>query len=659
MKKKRNFLAADTLIILLAVSCIALTVLLALAKPAYLIPFAAVVLLVLLALSICLQRIRAALRRLFFGVKGSQTGAMQGLYVLSAPLVAVSGEKIIWHNSAFLQFVTDGAEVIFQPISKVVPGFSFAASAMPQGQNLDVNGMYFTARSSTLPDAEGTYFVVFSEDTQLKLQSEEYLASRPAVLYFVIDTYDDVLKEMRESERAMLIAGVDLAIEQFVGSGTGFLRRVSSSTYLAVVEERHVQQMIEGRFSVLDEVRSEGDELSLITLSIGVGHRCKSLLECEQAAQRALDMALGRGGDQAAVKNPDGFEFYGGVARSVEKRTKVKSRIVSKAMQELFGQYSRVFIMGHKMSDMDSLGAAVGMLSFARMCKVSASIVVDKPASQAGSLLDYILSVGYGQEIITPAEAAQQAGNDTLLVVVDTHMPHMIESEEVYRKSGATVVIDHHRRMVGHIDDAVLFYHEPYASSTCELVSELLQHISNDTSQKPLPAEADALLAGIILDTRTFSLNVGVRTFEAAAWLRKVGAQTEMVKKLFASPLNDYLYRSHLVSEAVIFNGCAVSLSDKVPPDCEVVAPQAANDLLSIKGVQASFVGILVNNQVRISARSMGEINVQLILEKIGGGGHLTMAGAQMKDANLQEARSAIEKAIASYMQETKAVQSH
>ncbi len=650
MKQRRNFWSADTLIVVLAALCLALAVLVAVARPEWLWAPLAVLVLAAGLILLFLQRMRRFIRRMLGGGEGQAgAGALTGFCV---PAAALSGNRIVWYNEAFRLALAGGADCVGLPVARLAPGFALEAAAAPGGQDLALAGRRFTVYGNPLQADKNVFFAIFVEDTLLKQQADEFLASRPSVLYFVIDTYDEVLREMRESERAAIMSGIDLALERYIAKSSGFLRRVSTSRYLAVVEERHAAEMLARRFDILDEVRSTDEDNASVTLSIGMGRLGNSFRECEESAQQALDMALGRGGDQAAVKSPEGFEFYGGVTRSVEKRTKVKSRIVATAIRELVQQYDKVLVMGHKNADMDSLGAAVGMLRFCRICKKAAAIVVDEESSMSAVMLDYLHKNGYGGDLLGRDEALSLTGPRTLLVVVDTHMKYLLESAEVYNSCPGVVVIDHHRRMVGHIDNAIIFYHEPYASSASELVAELLQYVGEDKDDKPSPVEAECLLAGIMLDTRTFSLHVGVRTFEAAAWLRRMGAQTASVKKLFASSMNDYLYKSHLVSEAVIENGFAVVFSDKVPFECEVVAPQAANELLTIEGVIASFVGIEEDGRVHISARSMGEVNVQLVMEKIGGGGHLTMAGAQLSVAGLAEAEKRLYAAIREYMTE-------
>ncbi|MDL2219990.1 DHH family phosphoesterase [Ruminococcaceae bacterium OttesenSCG-928-O06] len=651
MNNRKHFWSADTLVILLSAACLGLAVLLAIARPAWLGIAVAIVAVVALLAFAFLQHTRAGLRRLVGGKAGSQA-AVGALGTFSLPVAALHGKELIWYNDAFARQIAKGAECTLVPIGRLVPGLEPTEAAAAAGQDIRIDDTLYTVYGNRMLADSETYFMVFVENTLLKHQAGEYQASRPGVLYFAIDTYEEILQQMRESERAIIVSNIDVALERAIAKSSGFLRRVSASRYMAVVEERHLQQMMDARFPVLDEVRALGQEGGTVTLSIGVGHQCENLHQCEESAQQALEMALGRGGDQAAVKGTEGYEFYGGVTRSVEKRTKVKSRIVAGSIHRVMDRFDKVLVMGHRDSDMDCVGAAVGMLRFARLCKKPAAIVIDRERTLAPAMIAHLEKNGYGDDMIDVEEGLSLTGAHTLLVVVDTHMPHLLESEEIYHSCGGVVVIDHHRKMVGHIDNSLVFYHEPYASSASELVSELLMYVADDKDDKPTAVEAESLLAGIMLDTRTFSLHVGVRTFEAAAWLRRMGARTEEAKKLFATTMDEYLYKSHLVAEAKVHAGCAVAISDKVPTECEVAAPQAANELLSIEGVKASFVGVLQGGTARLSARSMGEVNVQLIMEKVGGGGHLTMAGAQIPNATIEETYTILYNAIEEYMEE-------
>jgi c-di-AMP phosphodiesterase-like protein len=365
-------------------------------------------------------------------------------------------------------------------------------------------------------------------------------------------------------------------------------------------------------------------------------------------AVRALDMAQGRGGDQAAEMTPDGFTFYGGVSHGVEKRSKVRSRFVAEALVELIRQADHVVIMGHRMSDLDAIGAAEGVLRICKICDVPAVIAVRREATLAASLIDAFIAAGQGNDFIAPEQALPIISQSTLCIVVDTYQVGLVESKDILEKCGKVAVIDHHRKGVGFIEHPALVCHEPYASSASELVTELLQYVG-ERETKPTRLEAEGLLAGIMLDTRNFSLHTGVRTFEAAAALRRYGAETERVKSFFNISLTEYNAKSQLVAAARMYKNCAVAVSGELPPDARVAVPQAANDLLTILGVEASFVAVKVGNGVNISARSMGGVNVQVVMEALGGGGHQTMAAAQLKNIDPEAARARIYAAIDLY----------
>ncbi|MEG2923524.1 MAG: DHH family phosphoesterase [Oscillospiraceae bacterium] len=644
--KKRLF-TVDMLLVLLLVGVFTEGVALVIANPYYFIPVCAIFLIISVILLFNVRRLRALIKFIISGKKDTYEAKKFSLEEVAIPIVALSDKNIIWYNSAFREDILHGKDLCLAPISRLVPGLDLAKVNEKGGQDVFVDTRRFTVFGGGM-QTDGIFVAYFVDDTVLKYQAAEYRAARPSVLIITVDTYDEILKELKESERARIASEIDLALERFIGKTSGFLKRISASRYIAVVEERHMKEIENSRFEVLDIVRAIGDENTTVTLSIGVGRSGETLRDCENMAMQALDMALGRGGDQAAVKSADGFEFYGGVSRSVEKRSKVKSRIVATALRDLMQQCDSVLIMGHKMSDLDCVGSAIGMLRFCKICKKPAAIVINQRQSLAENLIKQFYNAGFGDDFVTADDVHDTVSDKTLLIVVDTHLKNMLESAHLYEKCKNIVVIDHHRKCVGHIDNAVIFYHEPYASSASELVSELLQYIG-EKEDKPTPLEAQALLAGIMLDTRSFSLHTGVRTFEAAAYLRRMGAQTQEVKKLFASSFENYAFRAQLVTDATLYQGCAVVVSGEIPQEMAIVVPQAANDLLTIDGVEASVVAVMTGEYVSVSARSMGAVNVQVIMEKLGGGGHLTMAGAQLKDKSIEEARSLIFSAIDQY----------
>ena len=643
---KRNFTRFEFFVPVLCAACLALGVALCLAKPVYLIPVAVIILAAAVAAAVCAAHMRRLVRHILYGEKSAEGGSFAAL---GMPVLILSGDVIIWYNEAFRKEILGGDEACLEAIRKRVPAFDRALTSEPTGQNLENGGRRYTVYGSAAEGESDLYIAYFVDNTALKRQAGEYIATRPSVMLIAVDTYDEILKELKESERARIAGEIDLALEQFIGATSGFLRRTGTSRYLAVVEERHMQEIVKNRFSILDTVRAIGQEDITVTLSIGVGRLGDTFRECEEMAVQALDMALGRGGDQAAVKSKNGFEFYGGVSRSVEKRSKVKSRIIATALHDLIVQSDDVIIMGHKMSDLDSVGSAVGVWRICQMCHKPACIVVDEKRTLSEKLLAQFKDADHEGCLRTPDEMENQVSPRTLVIIVDTHMARMVESETIYKRAKNVVVIDHHRKCVGHIDNAVIFYHETSASSASELVTELIQYMPSDKETRLTAVEAQALLAGITLDTRNFALHTGVRTFEAAAYLRRMGAQTQAVKKLFNSSLESYAYRAQLVTDAELYMGCAVVVADELPEHMDVVIPQAANDLLTIDGVEASFVAVNTGSQISISARSMGDLNVQVVMETLGGGGHLTMAGAQLRGVTVDEARKRLFDAITQY----------
>ena len=632
----------------LGVLCLVLTVLLALVDLRILwvmVPLLAVVALLFWLLSRTITRSVARMVR----SAGAQAPGQLGLEGLELPAALVDNHSVIWYNRAFCATILQGQEQVVPSLKAVLPGLDLEQCAQPKGQVLSVGEQTYAVHASQPAgiQPQDIRILYLLDETQLRWEAAEYSATRPACMLLEIDGYNELLADMKDSERARQIEAVNRVMEDYFAHTTGFLRRISDARYIAVVEERHMREMVAAKFDLLDQVRSLDCAVPM-TLSIGVGRGGQTLHQCQELAQQSLDMALGRGGDQAAVKTPDGFAFYGGVSRSVEKRSRVKSRIIATALTDMIHQADSVIIMGHRLSDLDSLGSAIGVLSICKSMNVPAVIAIRREATLAQSLLQAFDWAGRGEDFIAPQKALDYITPKTLLIVVDTHIKGLLESREIYEKCRQVVVIDHHRKAVGHIEDAVLSFHEPYASSASELVSELIQYVNKGQS-RPDPLEAEALLAGIMLDTRNFALHTGVRTFEAAAYLRKMGAMTERVKLLFNSSMEEYAAKCNLVESAHLYMGCAVSASEALPAGMDVAVPQAANDLLTIDGVGASFVAVQKGSDVTISARSMGAVNVQFIMEKLGGGGHLTMAGAQLKNTDIQTAEQKIRQAIAAY----------
>lgn len=645
MKHKRR-LDTAAVVVLLVLACAALAVPVAVLQPQWLVAPAVLVAAALCLLMVQAYRFRRLITRLLHGKDRESAGLYATLANLPVPVLLVDKGLIVWYNDRFRTVLLEGQDLIRPVAQDILPDLDLAVCSRPHGQDLRVGDSRFTAYASLAPESKNASVVTLIDDTLYKDTLDEYNASRPAYLILSIDGYDEIFNDMKDSEQAHALQAINSLLEQYIGRTTGFLRRVDDDRYIAVVEERDVRRMRQEKFDILDKVRALRSG-NAVTMSIGVGHGGKTLAECQEMARQSIDIALGRGGDQAAVKTVDGYEFYGGISSGVEKRSHVRSRILSNALADLVRQSDSVIIMGHHLSDLDAVGSAIGILRLCKMCGVPSVIAIRRQTSMAGALLDAFVEAGQAHNFIEPEETLDAITPNTLLIVVDTYQKRLLECPQIYEKCRRIVVIDHHRMAVGHIDDPLLVYHEPYASSASELVCELLQFMPPEGNITPL--EAQALLAGIMLDTRSFALHVGVRTFEAAAWLRSRGAQTAETKLLFNTSKEEYEARARIVESAYLYKGCAIAVSGELGAGMNVVLPMAANDLLTLNGVDASFVVLAKNGGANISARSMGALNVQVILEPLGGGGHLTMAGAQLKDCTPQQAEQRIHEQIDLY----------
>ena len=636
------------LTISLAVLCALLTLVLLFQRPGIWVVLLALVILWGVCMVMFRYKLRRWMARWVCGGTFEKSKTKFSLEQLSQPAAMLSGETVLWYNEQFRVRILGGVDVLTSRVQKVLPGLDLQQCRQQSGQLLTFSDGAWSVHSSTVPgDAESMTLLVLNEETALRRIEAEYKASRPGYLVFLVDGYDDVFGDMLDSERARLLEGINRILEDMIGRGNGFLRRVASGRYIAVVEERQMEQFANRGYDVLDKIRALDPSVNL-SLSIGIGRGAKTLREAQDMAVQALDMAQGRGGDQAAEMTPDGFTFYGGVSHGVEKRSKVRSRFVADQLVKLIKEADHVVIMGHRMSDLDAIGSAEGVLRICKICDVPAVIAVRRDATLAGSLIDALCAAGQRDDFIDPKDALPIISKRTLCIVVDTYQVGLVESKEILEKCGKVAVIDHHRKGVGYIENPALVCHEPYSSSASELVTELLQYVG-ERDDKPNRVEAEGLLSGIMLDTQDFTLHTGVRTFEAAAALRRYGAETERVRQLFDVTMVEYNAKSALVEAAKMYRNCAISVGGEVPPEARVAVAQAANDLLRIQGVDASFVAVQVGNGVNVSARSMGAVNVQVIMESLGGGGHQTMAAAQLKHITPQAARSRIQDAIDQY----------
>ncbi len=607
----------------------------------------AIALIIILVLNI--KTLRKVIKGLFLGKDDFGDLQKVSLEELSIPAFIAIKKTVIWYNQKFKEQFLNNQNLMLFSINKIIPSFDLDKSSDEIGLDIAFLDKEYTIHSSYANKSDGIYVSYFIDDTNLKHKAKEYALTRPVVFHIVVDTYEDVLKELKESSRARIMASLDKIVEDFSNKCNGVATKIGTSRYHIVIEERYFEEIHKSKFEILNKSRSIGKENS-VTLSIGVGKDGESFYENDLIARQALDMALGRGGDQAVIKSRDKYEFFGGTLPSVEKRSRVRTRIIAQSLTDIIEQSEIVFIMGHKMSDLDAIGSAIGMYAAVESLEKRAYIVVDESTTTAQSLINQIKFNFAEKEIfITPNSALDMVNKNALLIVVDCHTAKMTESEQLANAVKKVVVVDHHRRLVDDILKSVVSYHEPYASSASELVSELIQYIFPSSYNMP-SGYADALLSGIMLDTRHFAERCGVRTFEAAAYLRRQGANTSNVLKLFTIPKKVYEAKARIVQEANIYEGIAVSINEWMNNELFVAIPQAANDLLVIDGIDASIVAVKMDDKISISARSLGRVNVQMIMENLGGGGHLTMAGAQFEDISLEEVQEKIKASIDEYI---------
>ena len=556
--------------------------------------------------------------------------------------------EIIWSNESFLQLAGVREHLFEMRLSEAVPDFQvqwLLSGKQESQERVELNNHRFRVYGSLVRSRNRTgvqslvattYWVETTEADHLR---EVYEASRPVAAILMLDNYEDLMKACEDTQRSAVLAQIDEKLQTWANAGQGILLKTDRNHYLFLFEEQYFQHFVDEKFSILDTVRAiRVAENIHPTLSIGIGKDSPSIPELYKNAKLSLEMALSRGGDQAVVRNQVDFAFYGGRTKATEKRTKVKSRVMANAFRELIADAGEVYIMGHSFADMDAVGAAAGICCAARKRGKQARIVIDREHTAAETLIARLDALPeYSGVFLTPAEAFLQMRADTLLVVVDTNRPDMVENPQLLESCNRVAVIDHHRRAATYIENAAFNFHEPYASSASELVTELLQYLVEPTDL--LREEAGALLAGIVLDTKHFTQRTGGRTFEAAAFLRRSGADTAEVQRLFQGDLKDMVTKYDIIRRAEMYrSNIAVSVVEEPGVD-RVAAAQAADDLLTLKGVQASFVIYAAEGAVLMSARSLGEINVQVILEALGGGGNSTTAGARIEDTDPESVR--------------------
>ena len=639
-------------------------VLFALISAFFSIPLAVVELAVVLALSVYSRqhsnRCRREIARYLENVTGTVDTATKDT-MANSPLPMIifrpESDDIIWTNDRFLQLTGEREHLFDAKLSALIPGFD--SRWLMEGKNECPTEVEYGSRRflvfGHLVRTGGrsggflatTYWV---DVTEFSLIRDQYQATRPVAAVLLLDNYDELMKNLTENQRSALVSEIDARLDEWVAESGGMLRRYQRERYLFVFDEQYLAKFVEDKFDILDAIHQVVNPSGInATLSIGVGKDGENYRELFQFANLSIDMALSRGGDQAVIRNKFTFEFYGGRSKETEKRTKVKSRVMANALSALVSDSSQVFIMGHRSPDNDCIGAAAGVCALCRKNGVPVHIIKEASPPPAQELIDRLAPLPEYQDcFLTAQEALLIADSRSLAVVVDTNRPDQVQAAELLESCNRVAVIDHHRRAATYIEGAALNYHEPYASSASEMVTELLQYIVEPN--QILRSEAEALLAGIVLDTKNFTMRTGGRTFEAAAFLRRSGADTAEVKKLYQNDLADTVAKYALIQNAQLYRD-HIALAVSPQPVNRIIAAQAADELLNIMGIDTSFVVAPDGDKVNLSARSMGDTNVQVILEKLGGGGNAAAAGGQVSGQSVDEVAQALKEAIDQYFE--------
>ena len=593
---------------------------------------------------------------------GADTAKTSNMLFAPMPMMVFNpdSEDVLWANDLFAELPGVGENIYESRVRDVVKDFEthWLMEGKPEYPGIFTwnDRRYRVFGCLSQPEEKGRFGVLattyWMDVTDLEHMRSTLEETKPVAAIVMIDNYEDLMSACPEGKRSAVRAAVEEKMDQWRGTSGALLMKYDRDRYLMVFTEKQYEAFAQGRFAILDEVRTvQAAEGVYATMSIGVGREAGSYDALFKNAGLALEMALSRGGDQAVVKDRMNFEFYGGRAKTTEKRTKVKSRVMANALGDLMDETEHVYVMGHQYADMDTLGAAAGVCAIARKRGKVARIVMDTENNSVGPMLRKLKALPeYKDVFIGGGDAFLRVQPDTLLVVVDTNRPASVESEPLLEACNRVAVIDHHRRGSSYIEKMALNFHEPYASSASELVTELLGYLLEPGDL--LKTEAEALLAGIVLDTKNFTNRTGGRTFEAAAYLRRAGADTQDVQRMFQSDLESMIDRYAIIRQAVLYReDLAIAAIDE---ECErVTAAKAADELLTLSGVQASFVFYPKDGGVYISARSLGEVNVQVIVEALGGGGNSTSAGGQLPGVTLEQVRQKLQEAIDKYYEKS------
>lgn len=575
-------------------------------------------------------------------------------FPLPMAVVRLNG-NISWYNSKFSSVINAPDYLLEKPITELFPDFNYEEVIEGRAQNpmmgkvLERTFFIYTNVINPKNPTTGLITLYLVEQTDLTFARSELAKRRSVAGILMIDNYEDIIQNAKEIEKANAAAKIDKRISQWAEKSGALLQKFARDRYVFVMEEPYLKEMIGERFAILDQVKEilVGDNKMPVTISLGIGKDGTTFLEKFEFARAAMDVALGRGGDQVVIKSQNNFEFYGGKSKEIEKRTKVKSRVVATALKELISDSEQIYIMGHRFSDIDSLGAAIGLYKIVVSLGKKGTIILSSRSVAVSRLLERMAPLeNYKDVFVLPQNILLPIEPKSLLIVVDTNNPDYVESPEVLAACSSIVVIDHHRRVGNYIEKATLNFHEPFASSACEMVTEILQYLEEYV--KISKEEANALLAGMVLDTKSFTQRTGVRTFEAASYLKRCGADPSDAKAIFSNDLNSFRLKMQFIGQTkMIYDDIALSVWNQASDGfTKEMFAQAVDEMLAIAGVKAAFGVMSIDDEVHISARSGGDMNVQLIMEKLKGGGHQTVAGTQLKDTTVAAAQEALISAI-------------
>ena len=600
----------------------------------------------------------------------AQYGVVQNtlLKELSVPYALLMEDgRILWVNDEF-NAIFEGEGKVSGSLAKYIPEINRSLFPKKEDQKvqrevryedreylvelrkISVKGFSDSEQLMEMPKEQEYFIAVHMQDVTerneyIRANEEQRLVA--GMLY--IDNYDEVIESVEEVRQSLLLALIDRKINQYFMKVNGIVKKVETDKYFVVVKKKDFKKLEEDRFSLLEDVKSVsvGNKIPA-TLSMGLGLSSDSYSQSYNYARVAIDQALARGGDQAVIKDCNGITYYGGKREMSYKNTRVKARVKAEALREYMMTSGNILVMGHTMTDVDSLGAAIGIYRAAESIGKKAHIVLNRPTNSIRSVYeDYINNPDYPEDMyISSSEAKDMMNNNSMVIVVDTNRPQMTECPELLQMTKTIVVLDHHRQSRDNIDNAMLSYIEPYASSACEMVAEILQYIDEDIKIPPL--EASSMYAGMMIDTNNFTNRTGVRTFEAAAFLRRCGADIPYVRKIFRDDMDSYRAKASIISNAEVYRQqFAIARGQNLRVDSPtIIGAQAANELLDIEGIRASFVLTVYQGRIYVSARSIDEVNVQIIMERLGGGGHMNAAGAQFDHTNMEEAVNCVKAQI-------------